>query len=296
MAARLAATSSAACPGTAPRSPAPFARARVASAAWRCGTRGSSIRPGGLDQRRAGGRGVGAVAAREQHALVGAATMRGARSSVPASSTMMASFRKGSIICGRSVGKSRPASDSKRVRGDTRRFGPSPLKAAGPCAGAPAAGLFQVQDLAGVDAVRVAHLLMFMPHSSGQRHGLRRNRPEMAQSVSPGLTVYCPARWAPVRERNALLGTCCAVERCCGRDGIVLGLGRGWRRSSHDHAAAAASDRTAALPAGGKAAWLDGAISFTSALDKLLANSALKPLIGQCLLPWRRRQRQKWRK
>ncbi|MNT50068.1 hypothetical protein D3C72_1869690 [compost metagenome] len=61
---------------------------------------------------------------------------------------------------------------------------------------------------------------MFMPHSSGQRQGRSRYRREMAQSVSPGLTVYSSGAFGD----SSLSGTpawavCWAVARCWGVTG-----------------------------------------------------------------------------
>ena len=62
--------------------------------------------------------------------------------------------------------------------------------------------------------------LMFMPQSSGQRHGRSRNRREMPQSVSPGLTVYSSgALGASSLSGTPFWAVCWAVARCCGVTG-----------------------------------------------------------------------------
>jgi hypothetical protein len=52
--------------------------------------------------------------------------MRGAPCSVSASTTI-GSLRNGSMMLGLSVGRAMPASESKRVRGDSLMVPPSPL-------------------------------------------------------------------------------------------------------------------------------------------------------------------------
>ena len=84
---------------------------------------------------------------------------------------------------------------------------------------------------------------MFMPHSSGQRHGLVRNMREMAHSVSPRLDgVACRARWAPARTAARRPGRPARRwTRWRRRDGQVLGLPPGRQRGQQRAASTAAA-------------------------------------------------------
>src|SRR4051794_9549845 len=110
---------------------------------------------------------------------------------------------------------------------------------------------------------------MFMPHSSGQRQGLVRYIVEMAQSVSPFLTVYVSGALGASSERGTpAWATCWAVARCCG---VMV---RFWACAG-SAANAAASTAAACQASGGRPARaLRCAIIFfllVAELDKSLA-------------------------
>ena len=94
----------------------------------------------------------------------------------------------------------------------------------------------------------------FMPHSSGQRHGLFRYRPEMPQSVSRGLTVYeSGAFGSSSDERHAGLRGRCAVLRCCGGDRIGDRAGAGGVDAAASRATTLIAARRAAAANGREA-------------------------------------------
>ena len=172
-----------------------FARSAGRAAARRCGTRGSR-RCGArvaLDQRRAGAAAdIGAVAAGDQHAVFRARPRCAARARrLTPPPTMIASFRKGSIRCGGSVGMDvsarRDAGARRDAHGLGRRIAARALAHAQAGAGRrPSPGTAAGRGRCGAGC---APAPCSCPTARASATGCVRNMPEMPHSVSPDLTV-----------------------------------------------------------------------------------------------------------